>query len=323
MNDLAATLLILTAYFRRPASSCSRPVSIRGCLKSLRKTSPVILVLPALFAAPLTQTSFAAESSDNKSEYTLFNRTPESRLRELITDRPDLTESPYTVDAGWFQIESDFLAYARDHDTRNGADAKTNSLSVAAFNFKVGLTSRIDLQTVVEPYLRTKSTDRLSGEHARVSGFGDVTNRLKINFWGNDGGESAFGIMPFVKWPTSGRGLNNDSVEGGIILPYAHQLPGGWDLGMMTEIDWVRNEADDAYTELWTNSVTLGHDLVYGFGGYVELASTVGPGPGQLMFDFGVTYAIGKHLQLDAGCNLGLTHSSDDVTLFSGCSVRF
>ena len=46
-----------------------------------------------------------AAPTPDKSAYSFFNRTPETQLRELVTDRPDLTESPYTVDAGWWQLE--------------------------------------------------------------------------------------------------------------------------------------------------------------------------------------------------------------------------
>ena len=39
-------------------------------------------------------------------------------MREMSTDRPDKTESPYTVDAGHFQVEMDVLTYS--YDRNNG-----------------------------------------------------------------------------------------------------------------------------------------------------------------------------------------------------------
>src|SRR5437868_5206562 len=44
----------------------------------------------------------------DKSQYTLWNPVPASLMRELSADRPDKTDSPYTVDAGHYQIEMDF-----------------------------------------------------------------------------------------------------------------------------------------------------------------------------------------------------------------------
>ena len=36
----------------------------------------------------------------DKSGYTLLTATPANLMRDMSTDRPDQTESPYTVDAG-------------------------------------------------------------------------------------------------------------------------------------------------------------------------------------------------------------------------------
>jgi len=285
----------------------------------IRRNGWVLIAL-----ALLTGSGVAAETaSPDKSAYTLFNRTPESQLRELTTDRPDLTESPYTVDAGWVQVEMDVFAYTRDHDKLDDADLKATSLSLANINLKVGLTSNIDLQTVIEPYTRARVHDRISGVRGQVSGFGDITSRLKINFWGNDGGATAFGIMPFVKWPTNQHGLGNRFVEGGLIVPLALSLPAGWDLGLMTEFDIVRNESDTGYVVDWVNTVTCGHDIVGKLGGYVEVASALIRGRDLVSFDCGLTYGVNAHLQLDAGANFGLTRATEDLTVFTGVSLRF
>ena len=102
---------------------------------------------------------------------------------------------------------------------------KTTSLSFANVTLRVGLTSQIDFQTVIEPYTRVKTDNRIANVRDTRNGFGDITSRLKINFWGNDGGKTAFGIMPFVKWPTNQHGLGNKSVEGGLIFPSRSHCP--------------------------------------------------------------------------------------------------
>ena len=275
--------------------------------------------LAVIAALVLPASALAAD----KSVYSFSNRTPESALRELSTDRPDLTESPYTVDAGWWQVEMDLVNFTRDHDTAGGADVKADALSVASINLKVGLTSRVDLQTVIEPYTRVRSHDRVARTRDTARGFGDITSRLKINFWGNDGGDSAFAIMPFVKWPTNQGGLGNKSVEGGLIIPYAHSLPGGWNCGVMTELDFVRNETDSGYTTAWLNTITFGHDIAGNLGGYVELTHRAAPGADEATFDCGVTYGLGAHVQLDAGANFGLTRVAADLTVVTGLIIRF
>src|SRR5688572_9385162 len=184
--------------------------------------------------ALLTGSVFAADVPD-KSQYHLFNPTPVALMREMSTDRPDKTESAYTVDAGHFQIESDLATYTYDHDTKDGANRRVDAWAVAAINFKVGLLNNVDLQTVVETYNHITIHDLAAGEKTRQSGFGDITSRIKINIWGNDGGTTALAVMPYVKFPTSQDDIGNDSVEGGLIVPMAIELPQGFGLGLMTE----------------------------------------------------------------------------------------
>ncbi|WP_375396658.1 hypothetical protein [uncultured Sphingomonas sp.] len=56
---------------------------------------------------PSTTRATPAISVENdaidKSQYTLFDPTPRAAMRPFSTDRPDTTESPYTVDAGIFR----------------------------------------------------------------------------------------------------------------------------------------------------------------------------------------------------------------------------
>ena len=85
----------------------------------------------------------------DKSGYSLANPVPPALLRELSTDRPDQTESPYTVDAGHFQVEMDFFNYTADRDTAGGADLRARAWSVAPLNLKLGLTNRLDVQLMV------------------------------------------------------------------------------------------------------------------------------------------------------------------------------
>jgi hypothetical protein len=53
-------------------------------------------------------------ASVKKTEYSLFNLVPDAQLRDFSTDRPGKSHSSKTVDAGHFQIESDFIIYTRD-----------------------------------------------------------------------------------------------------------------------------------------------------------------------------------------------------------------
>ena len=146
----------------------------------------IILLLSA-------STSIILAESPEKRSFNFFNPTPNRLLRDLSPDRPDATESPLTVDAGRFALEASLFDYRRD----NGAETYT----YGQLNFKAGLTHDIDLQTIVD-----FSSDTPDGD-----GFGDVTLRLKYNVYGNDGGDSALALMPFVKAPTNTELSNEES----------------------------------------------------------------------------------------------------------------
>src|SRR3712207_1476254 len=91
-----------------------------------------------------------APAAADKRGFTLFNPTPRELMREMSTDRPDTTESAYTVDAGHVQFELSFFDYARNDD----AGVRVESLAVLPSNVKVGLLNNVDVQFVFTPYLR-------------------------------------------------------------------------------------------------------------------------------------------------------------------------
>lgn len=210
-------------------------------------------------------------SAKDKNGYNLLHPTPPDLMRELSTDRPDKTESPYTVDAGHFQWEMDFAVFTLDRE--DGARSRT--WNIAPVNFKAGLANNADLQLIFDSYIHERVEDHRARVAETTDGGGDLTTRLKINLWGNDGGRTAFGVMPFVKAPTNSHGLGNDAVEGGLIFPLAVALPGGWGMGAQTEVDFRRNGSNRGYHAEFINSITFSHDVAGQLGGYVEFFSDV------------------------------------------------
>jgi hypothetical protein len=277
------------------------------------------------FAAAAATSPAFAQAAD-KSEYSLTNPTPREALRELSTDRPDKTESPYTVDAGHLQIELDFATYTRDIDRSEGQNLRSDTFGIAPVNFKLGLTNDSDIQLLVDPYVRQTVKNRAGRTTERTSGFGDVTLRLKHNLWGNDGGATALALMPFVKLPTARRGIGNGAVEFGLIVPLAIEVADGLGIGLMTEIDVLEESDGKGYAPTFINSATMSVDLTDRLGAYTELfaeRSTERGARWVATADVGLTYAVTDDLQLDGGVNLGITRAADDVQLFMGISRRF
>lgn len=308
--------------------SHTKSVTHPNTRSSLRRTGLAGLALASSLFTGLALSEGRAQSSapaPDKSGYTLFNPTPADQMRALSTDRPDQTESPNTVDAGHFQIEMDFFNYTYNRDKSGGGNVRTRDLAVAPVNLKVGLLNNADLQLVVDPYVQSKTEDRVAGTSDKVSGFGDITTRLKINFWGNDGGSTAFAMMPFVKWPLSSSDVRNGDTEGGVFFMLGFELPAGWGSAVMTEVAFVSDGAGGYDTE-WLNSLTFAHDITEKIGAYFEVVVATSEAPGfrtQVQFDTGLTYAVSDNIQLDCGCNFGITEAAPDYQPFVGISRRF
>ena len=248
----------------------------------------------------------------DKSEYNAFNPTPKNEWREMSADRPDITESPITVDAGVWQIEGSFFDYV-------SVDDDNEEFHLLPVNIKLGLSHNMDLQLVLEPHIHLES----NGED--TSGLGDTQIRLKINFWGNDEGNTALGLMPFIKLPTAADGLGNDEVEGGIILPYGTSINDQLGLGLMLELDAVYNAASDDYDFNTVVSAVLGYDAGNNIGFYLEGvidAAEESENDLESKLGVGVTYSLNDSMTFDVGCNVGLTDGMDDYNIFSGITFR-
>ena len=285
----------------------------------------VTAAIAVLLLAAVCEAQSSAPPGD-KSGFTLFNPTPREQMREMITDRPDLTESPYTVDAGHLQIEMDLVRFTYDRHNPERTDRRVKSWSIADTNFKIGLLNDLDLQLVTPIYNWVDTDDHTTGSTVHQRGFGDLTVRLKYNFWGNDGGMTAFGVMPFLKIPTNQDDLGNHAVEGGLILPLAVELPAGFDMGIMAEFDFDEDADADGYHEEFVDSITFGHDIVGGLSGFVEFASiatTDSDGHWIGLVDLGPTYAVTEDFHVDAGVVFGVSRAADDVSAFTGLSWRF
>jgi hypothetical protein len=288
------------------------------------------LVIVQLLAAGLSvllaglAVAQTGEMSPDKSRYHLFNPTPAALLRDLESDRPDRTESPITVDAGHFQVEADLVSYA--YTQRQGV--RQDDLMIPTLNLKLGVLNRVDLQTILIPYGRTRIQDRTVSPamDQTCSGFGDMQVRAKINLWGNDGGRSALAMMPFIHLPTGAPGLTTDAVEGGVIFPFGFDLPAGFYAGAMWEVDWIRNADNSRYHAESIQTLTIGRNLTRKLSAYVEFWSVVSTERNAGWagtFDFGFNYLLHKNLKLDCGVNRRVAGREPDWNPFVGVTWRY
>jgi hypothetical protein len=288
--------------------------------------------IPAGFAAALlafVAGGVAEASEPDKSQYTLFNPTPDRLLRDMTTDRPDTTESPFTVDAGRVQVETNIFGYTRSRPDVDGTI--TDSFDFMVTNVRVGLTHNAEFNVVFQPYgiVRTRPLDPLMA--TRSSGIGGIDLRGKINFWGNDTfekpGATAFGVLPFITLPTDrNNGISPDGVEGGAILPFAVKLTEKFGLGLNTGVHVVRNDGTPGHHAEYLASASLSYEWTEALSTYYEVAArfnTGNPLGDVAVLATGFTYKIGKNFQFDGGVRFGVTDAADRFAPFFGVSARY
>jgi hypothetical protein len=266
-----------------------------------------------LLATALLSTAAAAEEAPGKSVYDVFNPTPPDLLRGFSTDRPNKSSSPYTVDAGHWQVESDLFNYARDRGVQQ--------VTTLAPTIKLGLTNQSDLELVVP----TRAW--VHGGGTSLRGWTDLQARVKFNLFGNDGGDTALAVVPYVKFPTGSTGISNRKYEYGVYAPFGVKFDDKWSAVFMLQADSLVGSADTgkrrfngqsfvnlSYAASDKVTLSLEHYAQHKFGDHAPTVQTA---------DLAVAWLIDDDLQLDVAWYAPLNRAAPDFNAYVGISKRF
>lgn len=252
-----------------------------------------------------------------QKKYSLFNPVPKEQMREMETDRPDVTESPYTVDAGHFQLETDLVRTISE----KSESIKTKTLLINQMNLKVGLTGSTAVQIGFQTYGLQGETELDSGNKTVNDGHGDLTFRIKQNLIGNDKGNFVMALLPYVKIPTSK--YEDSRFEGGLIVPMQYKFSGEWNLGLQVELDRLKDQDDNAMHTEFLQTLTVSHPITKGLDGIAETYYTYDFKAHQFSnyINAAIQIDAAKDFKLDAGLNIGLQHTAAKH-FFIGASYR-
>jgi len=259
----------------------------------------------------------------DKNYFHLFDPTFPKLMREMATDSHGATETPYTVDAGHFQVEVTLVRYAHNDDFLDGHHGVSESWEISPLLLKAGLFNHIDAELLIEPY--TIVHEEVGPDSVTRRGFGDLTVRLKANALGNDGGRVAVAVMPYFTLPTRDNDLGETRIAGGFILPLSVRIKEGLYLDLTEKVGNVWNKERNRYDSEFSQSISLGRDFGRDFFAYVEFFSIVGqrdvPWIGSI--DTGLIYSLSENVQFSAGINIGVTRAADDWSPFIGVAYRY
>lgn len=286
------------------------------CIRSARADDPT--------------TDPAPSSQPDKSQYTLFNPTPKDQLRGMSTDRPNVTNTPQTIDAGHLQIEVGAIDYSYYRDRYQGADADLQSYDFGQFNFRLGVLNNLELNAVVDAYDFNRDHDEPTGINTDAGGFGDTTIGGKLNLWGNEIGDqpwaTAMAIQPQFKFPTARSDIDNGRFEFSVAAPLLINLPAGFHLSTQPGISYERSVQNTGYVTGIENTLCLDRVFWKNLDLYIEYASdltTESHAKAVQTLDLGGIYALTDNIALDTGIAIGLNNASPNVEVLAGISIRF
>lgn len=228
---------------------------------------------------------------------------------DLVTDRPDFTESSQTIARGWYQIESG-VSYEGE-----GPDAR--AFSAPAALVRIGLGRHTELRLGADGFV----SESFAG--ARSSGVSDVEVGFKTQVLFQDRHGIDFAILPMMSLPTGADGFSSGSADPTVKLTWGRDLPAGF--GMTGNVNFSSFKDDAGRWGQEAVSLSFGHDLVAGFGAYAEVYGFSRMARGESSawtVNGGVSHPVGANMQFDIEAGHGVTAAAPDWFIGAGFAVR-
>ncbi len=239
---------------------------------------------------------------------------------ELITDRPDATESAVTVPRGSLQMEFGTL-WLLDRP----ADTRLTALETPGTLVRLGLLEQIELRLAWSGWGQTIVEDR--GGRIRTAGVADPELGAKWHVVGHRGTDVA--LIGHVTLPVGDEAVGARAADPSLVLAVAHDLGSrvgfGWNTGY--SVVTVNHPDGDMRTlGRWTYSGSLAVELAPRWGTFVEVFGDVAgsdPGPTAHVVQSGVTWRPGPLVQIDVAVGTGLNADAPDRLATLGFSFRW
>jgi hypothetical protein len=226
--------------------------------------------------------------------------------QELVTDRPDRTESAETVPEGLWQLEVGATFEWGEEDV----------LTLPGTLLRWGISPRFELRLGWDGWMS------MAGSEGDGAGDGEIGGKVVILRGDDSKPQLALLFASSLPWGSSAHttGQYDPSFRFALDQDLGERVGFGANMGLEWESD-----SGDSTNSWWVYTAVLGGDLSPSTGAFVELygrepASAVGSG--EVSIDGGFTWRIRPELQLDIAAGLGLTSSAADGFVGVGLSLR-
>jgi hypothetical protein len=226
---------------------------------------------------------------------------------ELLTDRPDFTETSFVVPLRSLQIEAGF--------TYTSGDDGARVFNAPELLLRYGIGARTELRLGLPDYFTVR------GGGMSASGFGDTYLGLKQQL-GPSGARYGFALIPAVLLPTGAKVLTSDAVDPEIVLTWSRDLSELWSVGGIVGLAWPTIEGDRK--RFLFPTVSFGRTLSDRWGTFLEWAAIFPEDSGDVhLLHHGYTYALSDVSQADVHLGFGLSSAAPDFFIGGGYAVRY
>ncbi len=239
---------------------------------------------------------------------------------DLVTDRPDQTESPVVVPVGTVQAEIGALFSVDDQ-----GGTRTRTVEAPGTLARYGLHPRLELRLAWAGWIEDES--RGAGGRSRVSEAADPELGVKVSLSSARGARPEMALLAHVSLPLGGGTVGSPRADPSVRLSAAHTFSDrvglGWNLGW--EAASYRDTIGEVHTRTrFVYTASLGVELAERCGAFIELFGDLpasDPAPAAHSLDGGVTFLLAPRVQLDLAAGFGLDADAPDR--FAGFGVSF
>ena len=244
--------------------------------------------------------------------YSIFAQE-ESVLSDLITDRPDQTESPTTISKGFLQIETGSY-YESFKENNIKYEAYTYNTTLLRFGLLNNLELRMETE-FVEGRIKVDghTLDNVTSGLQPLK-FGFKTTIAPENGWMPEIGFLGQLYLPFAA--STDYKTETTGVE--FRFAFEHTLSEKSSIGYNIGADWLDDSAEASY--IYT--LSYGLDLTERLGIFAEVYGNLPENSKSYHYwDAGLTYIISPNVQLDASVGTSIT-KGQDLLISAGLSFR-
>ncbi len=239
----------------------------------------------------------------------------QSNVPELITDRPDQTESSTTVPHKSLQVETGFL-----YEFDKTSDIESKNFAYNTTLLRYGILNNFELRLGLE-YLATEEKFKTPDSTYTTSGTGPLHAGFKVNVTEEKGLLPEIAVLAGFDIPhTAVDDYKTEYLAPSIRLSVSHTLSDRFSIGYNLGAEWDGDTAIPGYYY----SLALGIGLTETLGAFIESYGTVPTkGDDHHLADAGFTYLITPVFQLDASGGIGLNEEANDYFISFGLTYRF